>query len=81
MVPVINRNTTESIKLRYIMMVYTEGLIYWFFFLKANEMMGPSEGNEPKNALLQNLFSFTGISNCFGLLTSCNNEAYFTPGT
>lgn len=37
------------------------------FLYRANKMMAPSEGNEPKDALLQNVFSFTGISDCFGL--------------
>lgn len=34
---------------------------------RINEMMAPLEGSEPKESLLQNLFHFTRISDCFGL--------------
>lgn len=38
-----------------------------FLKYRTNEMMATSEGSEPKDTLLQNLFSFTGISDCFRL--------------
>lgn len=66
MVPVINSSKIESIKLSYNEYPIQKGSFKDFLKYRTNKMMATPEGSE-LNTSLQNVLSFTGISDCFGL--------------